>query len=85
MEKKDLSNKPLEVILNECAIITMIPLLQHRVIYHFGDFVRQCMDIDNELYERFKNRKKDLGSPNPDVLQKWGLLYYEYCLEEYGD
>jgi len=83
MEKRDMKDKPLEEILHECAMMRGVQNVQHRILREFGWFVNEC--VFGELREKYRSRMKFINNTGPDALQKWGILFYDYYLEEYGD
>lgn len=81
MERKDLSNAPLEDILYECAMLRGVDNVSHRSLHEFDWFVQEC--IFGSLKGKYEGKKKELPEWGKRPLRNWALLFYEYCLEEY--
>ena len=80
--KKDFANAPLEEILYECAIMRGVQSLQHRTIHEFNWFVKEC--VFGKLKEKYKDKMSFMNDSRENVMRKWGLLFYDYCYEEYS-
>ncbi len=82
MEKKDLRGNNLEEILYDCAILRNVAMLPHRIVKEFSWFIEECRH--GQLREEYKEKISSFNRrENP--LRMWGLLFYDYCFEEYGD
>jgi hypothetical protein len=82
MEKKDLSDASLEEILYECASLRGVINVPHRALNEFNWFVQEC--LFGKFQDKYNSRMKELSPWNGRELKNWGLVFYDYCHEEYG-
>jgi hypothetical protein len=83
MEIKDLSESNLEEILYECAQLRNVGSVPHRTVKEFSWFIEEC--LYGQLKEEYGRKIEDLSEHKDNPLRKWGLLFYDYCIKEYGD
>ena len=83
MEKKDFSKAPLEEILYECSLMRSVQSLQHRTIHEFNWFVHEC--VFGDFKEKYRDRMRFMNDSKQNVMCDWGLLFYDYCVEQYGE